>query len=305
MKKTPALSIDHLVVNVRHDMSRAQTTFENLGFVLTPSGRHTMGSINHLMVFGHDYIELIGLPTDGATLRDELLASPVGIDGLVFQTDDADRTHASLASTGQRLLPVQSFSRPVDIDGNSLDAKFRTVRFEPGRFAAGRVYFCQHFTPELVWRDVWQHHPCGVTDIAALLIVSNDPQQDANEYAELAGLQARPGLNGEYRIDGPQHTIVVLSPEAYADCYGALACESVGRSSFFGAIALRVNNLEPIRDLLEHLENEMVPAPASSPVQNPSSAAQADFVFRDRGDRIAVKINGFNTLLEFVTPVVV
>lgn len=302
MTNTPALPIDHLVINVRYDMDRALAAFEKLGFVLTPRGRHTMGSINHLMVFGHDYIELIGLPTDGTTLRDELLASPVGIDGLVFQTISADRTHTALASAGQRLLPVQSFSRPVDIDGKNLDAKFRTVRFEPGQFAAGRVYFCQHFTPELVWRDVWQHHPCHVTAIAAMLIVSSQPKQDADHYAAVSGGQARLGKHGEYRIEGARHTLVVIDPDAYAACYGALVCDSIDRSSFFGAIALRVDSLEPIRTILGKLENEPVHTPPWSETDAPSETTECDFIFRDCGDRIAVKIPGFNTLLEFVLP---
>ena len=117
MAKPTALPIDHLVINVHRNLPAAKGLFERLGFTLTPMGRHTMGSINHLLVFGDDYIEVIGLPADGAVGRSELLDGPIGMDGLVFKTDDADKTHARLAAAREPLLPVQSFSRPVELDG--------------------------------------------------------------------------------------------------------------------------------------------------------------------------------------------
>ena len=73
MSKQLAVPIDHLVINVLKEMDAAHEIFKQLGFTMTPRGRHTMGSINHLMIFEKDYIELIGLPNDGTELRDELL----------------------------------------------------------------------------------------------------------------------------------------------------------------------------------------------------------------------------------------
>ncbi|RYF43878.1 MAG: VOC family protein, partial [Comamonadaceae bacterium] len=80
-----ALALDHLVINTRFEIEQAVRVFATLGFTLTPRSRHTLGSVNHLMVFGTDYLELIGLPDDGGPLREEILNSPCGIDGLVFQ----------------------------------------------------------------------------------------------------------------------------------------------------------------------------------------------------------------------------
>ena len=54
--------LDHTVINVQFDMDRAEGLFRDLGFTLTPRGYHSLGSINHLMMFGTDYLELIGLP---------------------------------------------------------------------------------------------------------------------------------------------------------------------------------------------------------------------------------------------------
>ena len=36
-------------------------------------------------------------------------------------------------------------------------------------------YFCEHFTPELIWRREWQDHPNGVNAILEFIVVSKEP----------------------------------------------------------------------------------------------------------------------------------
>lgn len=283
MKSTQfALPIDHLVINIGRRMEQAHRLFKHLGFTLTPLGRHTMGSINHLMMFDKDYIELIGLPDDGTETRGELLLSQIGTDGLVFQTSDADQTYQELIERKQDVRPVQAFSRPVELDDKVSDAKFKTVRYTPGFFPAGRVYFCQHLTPELVWRPEWQTHANGAHSIAALLIVSQTPKKDADQYAAVCGGKARRGAHGEYRIQGQTYELVIVSPKAYENCFGAFVCDPGGRPSFFGAIAIRTNKLDALRKILEHAKSD------------------SEIRWRDLGNRIALDVPGFNTLLEFI-----
>jgi Glyoxalase-like domain len=277
-----ALPIDHLVINVQDEMDQAQHIFGQLGFTLTPRGRHTMGSINHLMMFDEDYIELIGLPKEEKELRPELLVNPVGIDGLVFQTRHAEQTHAALLARQLALLPVQSFSRPVELDGRMQDARFKTVRLTPGQFPAGRVYFCQHFTPELVWRKEWQTHKNGAYRIAALLVVSAQPEQDARQYCLVSGGQVTQGQNGEFRIAGKDYALVFITQEAYETCYGPLVCQGHGRASYFGAIALKTHNLDAVRETLNHADPE------------------SNIRWREMDGRISLDVPGFNTILEFV-----
>ena len=54
------IRLDHAVINVGVNMDAAEVLFTNLGFKLTPRGFHSTGSINHLAMFGADYLELIG-----------------------------------------------------------------------------------------------------------------------------------------------------------------------------------------------------------------------------------------------------
>ena len=150
--------LDHAVINVLYDMDRAQRQFEEIGFTVTPRGYHSLGSINHLMIFGTDYLELIGLPVGGEKSRPEIVDSPIGLTGLVFKTTDVDLTFAHLQSIDMAGAPPKAFHRPVSLPDGEVDARFRTVAVRPGIFPAGRVYFCEHGTPELVWRPEWQSH---------------------------------------------------------------------------------------------------------------------------------------------------
>ena len=152
----PVPVFDHVVVNVQDRMDEAAACYRRLGFTLTPRGHHTLGSINHLAVFGTDYLELIGLPP-GGTGRGDLTGWPIGLNGLVFATENADAVHAALQAAGIACTPPQSLSRPVALaDGSTRDAAFRTVRLPNDTTEAGRLYFCAHATRDLVWRDAWR-----------------------------------------------------------------------------------------------------------------------------------------------------
>lgn len=176
-------SLDHVVVNALRDTDAAEALFAGLGFTLTPRGYHTLGSVNHLMMTPGAYLEIVGVPPTGKQ-RQEVLDSPAGLSGLVLKSEDADATHARVVAAGFDPMPPLAFSRPVEIDGQSHDASFRTVRMKPDFFGGGRVYFCQHLTPELVWRPEWLEHENGFCAIDRIAIEHPDPATCA---ADLAG----------------------------------------------------------------------------------------------------------------------
>lgn len=288
MFKTLALPLDHTVINVHFDMDRAQAVFESLGFHLTPRGRHSLGSINHLIVLKDDYVEIVGLPTGTDVLRQEVLDSPVGIDGLVFQTQSADNTYVSLSKAKLAVQAVQAFSRPVELDGMTYSASFRTTRFTHGTYPAGRVYFCQHLTPELVWRKEWQSHANQVIRTSAFLIVANKPAQEAKKYLAASQGELIKGAFGEYRIRGQHYDLVFVTPTQYAECYGALSCQRHSpkgekRDSFFGAIALHTQDLASVKSRIM-LTQQRYP----------------EIQWREQQGRLTVSIPFFNTLLDFV-----
>lgn len=198
--------LDHVVVNTLRGMDHAAGVFAGLGFTMTPLGRHSLGSINHLMMTPTAYLELVGVPSEGRQ-RQEVLDSPFGLSGLVFKTSDADSTFARLERAHLRPAEPIAFSRPVEIDGASREAKFRTVKVPRELFPAGRVYFCEHQTPELVWRPEWLDHPNGFCGIDRIEIASIAPEVDASLFAAAVGWPAVPSPHRwsvqltDFRID--------------------------------------------------------------------------------------------------------
>lgn len=203
-----AAALDHVVINVLRRMDEAAALFAALGFTLTPRGRHSLGSVNHLMMADGAYLELVGVPTDGRQ-RQDVLDSPFGLNGLVLKSDDADETFARLARNGLSPSEPVAFSRPMEIDGEPREARFRTVRLAAERFPAGRVYFCQHLTPELVWRPEWLVHPNRFLGLSRIEVASLTPATDAAAYAVAANAAAEQTC-GDPRVTLPDFVIDVV-----------------------------------------------------------------------------------------------
>jgi len=180
--------IDHLVVLVR-DLDKAQHAYARMGFTLTPRGLHTLGSQNHCLMFGSDYVELLAVPKAHPAMQyfTDFLAKGEGLGAIALATDDAGGLHASLAADGIAADAPLDFSRQVEGLG---DARFRIVQLPPERSPGCRMFACQHFTRDMVWRTEYQRHANGATQIAAVAVVAEDPEAAAASYGKL--LAARP-----------------------------------------------------------------------------------------------------------------
>ncbi|WP_324752757.1 VOC family protein [Roseovarius sp. Pro17] len=209
------MQLDHLVINTGLGMDAAAALFTSLGFQLTPRGHHSLGSINHLMMDPVSYLELVGVPATGKQ-RQEVLDSPLGLSGLVFRSDDAEATFARLSTAGFAPQEPILLERPVTIDGGARVARFHNVRMTTAEFPAGRVYFCQHLTPDLVWRKEWLSHPNGFCGIAGMTVLSPDPEEEAARYAALTEGSAQCDGNG-WRIDEGGFVLrIARGPSAFA-----------------------------------------------------------------------------------------
>ena len=169
------LNLDHIAINVKENMDEAYKLFSELGFTLTPRGYHTLGSINHSMVFKNDYLELIGTPKGKPITRPELKKAEIGINGLVFKSDNIKKTYQHLINMKLSNFPPRYFSRPVEINGIEREAKFETVSIKYNIFKAGRIYFCNHLTPNLVWIPEYKSHKNTVSEIAEITIIDSNP----------------------------------------------------------------------------------------------------------------------------------
>src|SRR5678816_1355812 len=120
-------AIDHAVIAVR-DLDRAAADFAGLGFTLTPRGFHSIGSQNHCIMLGTNYIELLAAPVAHPWLDyyRRFLEQGEGVAAIAYATDDADATYAALKKQGMQARAPMDLSRPVE--GGV--ARFRLVQSE-------------------------------------------------------------------------------------------------------------------------------------------------------------------------------
>ena len=242
MRALPLPTLDHVVVNVRDQLDAAEVLYRRLGFHLTPRGYHTLGSMNHLAIFGTDYLELIAVPP-GKTDRNDILQYPPGLNALVFGAEDSDALYARLVEAGAPVQSPNDFSRPVAFEGGSGDAAFRTTRLRPEAFAAGRLYFCEHKTRNLVWRDEWRRHPNGVVGVACTTSVSRDPDGFATLMRTMFGAALVRPIPGGYRLVLGLSSFDCVTADEAAARYGDALPEATGRDDYMVCLSFRVSDL--------------------------------------------------------------
>ena len=246
----PVPTLDHVVVNARDRIEQAADTYRRLGFTLTPRGYHTLGSMNHLAMFGSDYLELIAA-RPGDDSRPEIMAAPFGLDGLVFGTEDATETFEALWRNEVPIEPPQQFSRPVEIAGQSRDAVFRTTRLPRSVSPAGRFYFCQHLTRPLVWRDEWRRHANGAVGIARAVIAAEQPDVLGGLFATMFGQHTVRSTDDGCSLILGLSRFDVVTPAALWEMFGGAAPDSRGRRDYMAALTFRTLSLDAVETALD------------------------------------------------------
>ena len=239
----PAATLDHVVINARDDMDRAADIYTRLGFTLTERGYHSLGSMNHLAMFGTDYLELIAIPKGASTGRMDLLQFPFGLNGLVFGSEDSGVTYSELTKAGVPVEPPVEFTRPVKFAGGQGDARFRTVRMQAGVVPYGRVYYCHHFTRDLVWRDEWRHHANGTVAVQRALIVEPDPAAASKLYADMFGPDSVRDIKGGKTVVIGNSRFDIVTEAALKAEFGDAAPDAEGRKAYMAGLTFRTTSV--------------------------------------------------------------
>lgn len=246
----PAPIIDHAVINVDAQLDAAYTLFRRMGFQLSARGHHSMGSSNHLAIFGENYLELLGYEANGESEHRGLWQVPPGLAGLVWKTADARLVYASLRRLGLAGEPPTAFSRPVVLpDGSGREAKFCIARLKASAIDYGFSFFCQHITPEAVWQDAWRRHPNGVRDLTGFVIMAEDPFAAMAPFARLFNVEpaAEPGGGGWF-IQAGAARLRVISHQRAMDEFNLP--EQGGAGTRMIALSFSVASLTRLTDCL-------------------------------------------------------
>jgi len=266
---TPKL--DHVVIDTRNRIDEAVTTYRSLGFQLTDRGRHTLGSVNHLAIFESDYMELLGFDDTSRAVRADILRFPVGLNGLVFATDSPEALFDHLCERGLAAEQPIAFSRPVALADRIEDAKFRVVRLSAGAVSFGRVYFCHHLTPKLVWRPEWGRHPNGALALTQVTIAAQDPASASIIFGRLFGPDAvRQASAGVRRLAAGAVQVELMLAEMLTARFGNATPDPAGRTDYMAGVCIRTASLCQTAKVLQvakisgvKIESQRIIVPAS------------------------------------------
>jgi hypothetical protein len=207
-----ALTLDH-VAHFVPDMAAASAALDALGFQLTPFSvqSHRLqpdgplvpaGTANRCIMFERGYLEVL-TPTAETPLAEQLrtaIQRYVGIHLIAFGTSSPETDYARLESQGFTPLDPVALQRPISTESGESTARFTVVRVPPPVMPEGRIQYCHHRTPELMWQRRWLTHPNGTKALNGVVVCASDPQATAARYARYTGLRSV-GEGAVWRID--------------------------------------------------------------------------------------------------------
>ena len=184
------LCVDHLAHFVP-DLDAAARLLDKLGLAFTPVSHHRIsgkpaGTANRCVMLEQGYLEILcpTLETPHAQRVRGLMARYDGVHLACFGTPDAVFEHQRLAAHGFDPEPLVNLGRTIET-GEEL--RFNVVYVPPGRMPEGRVQYCEHLTPEHLWKD-GSVNPLSLEEI---YIVADDPVETAARWARFSGLLPR------------------------------------------------------------------------------------------------------------------
>ena len=144
----------------------------------------------------------------------------------------------------------------------------------------GRIYYCHHFTRDLVWRDEWRHHANGTVAVVRALIVEPDPAAASKLYADMFGSDAvRDIRNGKSVVIGNSRFDIVTEAELVAQVGAAAAPDAEGRKAYMAGLTFRTTSLDKAARALQAGQIAGVTKAAGKLVVPASSAINAVLEF--------------------------
>lgn len=238
--------IDHLVIAVE-DLEAARETWTRLGFTCTPRGRHRdMATGNYCIMFPADYVELMGivdpdLPDRG--LRERMARNGEGLDRIAFAVRDADETAEALKASGYDIRGPIDLHRPLELPEGDVEPRFRLIHLPEGAAPVINGFICHHETPEIVRTPEWLEHANGVTGIASLVSVSENPAALAETFQKLFGPGSTVLTDDTLTVHVGDAAMIFVSPEHLSLMYPWVGDDEFPEPPFMAAATFRVGDL--------------------------------------------------------------
>jgi Glyoxalase-like domain len=249
--------LDHIMI-ILPDLAAGRDALHQLGFQTTATGRHPVfGSANHLAILQEDYIEILAIEEDlpaGRAMRDAVTNLP-GLYGIALATMSADEDYRRLQASGVGTGAPMDYGRPLEVDGRWYDAKFRSTPVNLDYLPGCYPFFCDHATPDLVWRPADMIHANGAIGIRELVAVVAEPAQSCDRFRAMidpAMISPAPFAAGrsEAGFTAAGYSFRFLTASAFAARFPGVAMADIRSSAAqveFPLIIVETRNLAAAR----------------------------------------------------------
>ncbi len=249
--------LDHVMM-IQRDLGAAADAYERLGFQVTRRMYHPFGTANNLIMFEHDFLELLGvvepekIDATSAALE-AFLEVREGIGAIACLSTDARADQAEFEAKGIASGAMRPFRRPVKLPGGrEIEAVVDTVWAVDRETPLVIPFLSQQHVREAIWVPEWQTHPNGAKALRAVVLVDDSPR---GRLASHLTKFFDPGMAhdepGGVRFETPNGRILILAPAAFAARYAGIEVAAECTLPHGAALEIAVADLSMLRGILE------------------------------------------------------
>jgi hypothetical protein len=250
--------LDHIVHAVR-DLDAAGDAYRALGFQVGARNKHPWGTHNRIVQFPGVFIELltVGEPAlirpaqprsvSFGDFTQAFLEKHEGLSMLVLEGKGAAADAEAFRAAGIGDFDVFDFEREGKRpDGSSVKVAFSLAFAQDKRAPETCFFTCQQHYPENFWNPAFQVHPNGVSGVAGVVFVADNPADHHVFLKAFSGVTDLQSTSTGITIETPRGEIQVMDPSAYRQHF-AVAPPDVSGGMRLAAIRFSMRDLETVR----------------------------------------------------------
>ena len=230
--------IDHLVLAVS-DLEAGRQRYGDLGFTLTPPGRHPFGTANSLVQLDGAFLELLSIAEPAAipphapgrfsfaAFNRDYLDQGEGFSMLVLDSTDARADAEAFRQAGLVNYEPFDYSRAAKLPSwEEAKVGFSLAFTGHPDIDSAAFFTCQQHAPEHFWLPEYQRHENTAHTVQEVCLVADRPLQFAEFLQAFAGSDEVVASDSAVEVATARGHLTVLTGDAFADRYGTPAPES-------------------------------------------------------------------------------
>lgn len=283
-----ARGLDHIVHAVR-DLDAAAEFYRRLGFTVGARNRHPWGTHNCLVQLPGFFIEILtfaepdklgpdGFSVNFGARNRNFLKSHQGFSFLILESNDVEADAKAFKAANIAASEALSFTRQGQRpDGSPVTVGFLLAFAHDAMSPDASFAVCRQHNPDLFWNAALQAHDNGVTAVAGVVLVAENPTDHHVFLSAFSGERSIHSSSAGVSAKTPRGDIQIIDPTAFRDRTG-IALEAHAQGMRLAALRLLVSDRETLRAALRSADVAAVER-GSATILGPDIASGATLIF--------------------------